>query len=331
MGKSEIAASKETAFQWHSTSPSPAPALSLTANSSPLALTSGPPDAGTPTRGLADGTRLIFAVLALASGVLLPALVPARASELGHLLLAMGFSLYILRGRPLPLLIIPIAVSSLAWLILVVVGLLPLAPILVIELTVASIGVVYTGRRLRRERLKGDLSLSLLEARVLELREMSFRDALTGLYNRRYATEAGHGFVAQSRRYGYDFHALMVDIDHFKRINDELGHPRGDEVLKEIASILRSAIRETDIAARIGGEEFLVLLPKANAESAQNIANRIRDLVGSTVFEGVPWTVTVSLGVTGIRESDELETLVERADSFLYQSKRSGRNRVSGT
>jgi diguanylate cyclase (GGDEF)-like protein len=278
-----------------------------------------------------DGLRILVSSFSVTGALAWLALAPTGSGDVVPVIVAFGTGLYLLRGRRLVFVAIPLVLALALWGTGVATGLLEPSPVVGVELGLPALLALVAARRLRLERLAKEHSVSLLEARVNELREMSFRDPLTGLYNRRYATEAGRGFVAHSKRYGGDLHALMVDIDHFKRINDELGHARGDVVLKGIAGLVRMAIRETDIAARIGGEEFLMLLPKAGAEHAQNIANRVRDLVGTTAFEGVPWTVTVSLGVTGLRDGDDFDGLVDRADSFLYYSKRSGRNRVSGT
>jgi diguanylate cyclase (GGDEF)-like protein len=286
---------------------------------------------GRAATGLDLRLRLPLVVVALALALVILVALPGGRMDAAPLVVAISVSLYLLRGSPLTFLALPFGAVALALTLLMLGRIVPSSIPVAAETGLAMALALVAARRLRLERLAEEESLSLLEARVLELREMTLRDPLTGLYNRRYVSEAGRGLVFQSRRYGSDIHALMIDIDHFKRVNDELGHPKGDEVLRGIASILRVAIRESDMAARIGGEEFLVLLPKAGAESAHNIANRIRDLVGATTFEGVPWPVTVSLGVTGIREGEDYESLVERADSYLYQSKRSGRNRVSGS
>jgi len=275
--------------------------------------------------------RVAFSSLFSLAALAFAAWGPGGSTDAAAPVLAFGLALVLLRGRPLvfllPALLLPLVLGAAGLLS----GLLHFGPFVVVETLLAAVAVLIAAHRLHLEHLAEELSISRLKESVEELREMTFHDPLTGLYNRRFAFESGRGLVAQHRRYGYELHALMIDIDHFKQINDELGHGRGDEVLKGIAATLRMAIRESDSAARIGGEEFLVILPKAGAEAAQNIANRIRDLVGTTAFEGVDRPVTVSLGVTGLRTGDDFESLVDRADAFLYQSKRSGRNRVSGT
>jgi diguanylate cyclase (GGDEF)-like protein len=172
--------------------------------------------------------------------------------------------------------------------------------------------------------------LSYLERENKELWNLSFHDGLTGLYNRRYAQETGQKLFNRAVRYHEQFHALMIDIDHFKRVNDKVGHAAGDEVLKEIAAILQDCVRASDFVVRYGGEEFVVYLVQADPELVQNIANRIRDQVASHSFGMVPWQVTISIGVASTQDKDRLEDLLDRADKYLYISKRSGRNRVSG-
>ena len=187
------------------------------------------------------------------------------------------------------------------------------------------------GRTIERIRLEGEISLRDLKSRNEELEELAYRDPLTQLYNRRYGFESLRKSISFVRRYGGELHILVLDIDRFKKVNDELGHPVGDSVLKDLAKILMETLRDSDIAARIGGEEFLVILPRTRSEAAQGVANRIRDSVAHAKFESVPWRVTVSVGVTSLRGDDTPESLFSRADMFLYDSKRSGRNRVTGS
>ncbi len=182
-----------------------------------------------------------------------------------------------------------------------------------------------------RIRLEGELSLRDLRSRNEELEELAYRDPLTRLYNRRFGFESLGKAISFARRYGGELHILVLDIDHFKKVNDELGHPAGDLVLSELAKLLQKDLRDSDVVARIGGEEFLVILPFSRAEHVQGAANRIRDITARTVFEPVPWRVTVSIGVTGLREGDTPESMFSRADRFLYDSKRGGRNRVTGS
>jgi len=187
------------------------------------------------------------------------------------------------------------------------------------------------GQAVERIRFEGEISLRDLKSRNEELEELAYQDPLTQLYNRRYGFEGLRKNISFARRYGGELHILVLDIDRFKKVNDELGHPIGDAVLTGLAKILMGSLRDSDVAARIGGEEFLVILPRARPEHAQSVANRIRDTMARTSFESVPWRVTVSIGVTSLRDDDTAESIFSRADGFLYDSKRGGRNRVSGS
>jgi len=178
--------------------------------------------------------------------------------------------------------------------------------------------------------LPGELRMKTLEEENKALWGLSYRDGLTGLYNRRYMEQAQAQLFARAVRYREQLHVLMIDIDHFKKVNDKLGHAVGDEVLKGVASTIQGIVRASDIVARYGGEEFILYLVQSNPELTQFIANRLRDGVSSVRFPDVPWTITVSIGVAGLQDGDSVEGLTERADQFLYVSKRQGRTRVSG-
>jgi diguanylate cyclase (GGDEF)-like protein len=185
-------------------------------------------------------------------------------------------------------------------------------------------------RVIRRNMMPGEERVRSLEEENKELWNLSFKDSLTGLYNRRFANETGIALFQRALRYREDLHVLMIDIDHFKRVNDELSHAVGDIVLSGVAAAMLNCVRTSDICARYGGEEFLVILPLAEPELAQAIANRIRNTIANDPFKEVPWRITVSVGVTGLQEGDSFESLVDRADRHLYRAKRSGRNRVEG-
>jgi diguanylate cyclase (GGDEF)-like protein len=182
----------------------------------------------------------------------------------------------------------------------------------------------------RKDTMPGEERLRSLEAENRELWNLSFRDGLTGLYNRRFATESGQTMFTRANRYHEQLHVLMIDIDHFKAVNDKLGHPVGDEVLKGVADVIKANVRGSDIAARYGGEEFIIFVMRSEPELVQFIANRIRDGIATHAFQNVPWQITVSIGIAGLQPDDTLEELVDRSDKFLYLSKHSGRNRVSG-
>ena len=176
----------------------------------------------------------------------------------------------------------------------------------------------------------GEERLQYLERENKELWDLSFRDSLTGLYNRRFAQETGQKLISRALRYHEQLHALMLDIDHFKKVNDKISHAAGDIVLREISMIIQECVRSSDFVARYGGEEFVIFLVQADPELVQNIANRIRDSIASHRFESVPWQVTISIGIASIQDNEKFDELIDRADKYLYVSKRSGRNRVSG-
>jgi diguanylate cyclase (GGDEF)-like protein len=120
----------------------------------------------------------------------------------------------------------------------------------------------------------------------------------------------------------------MFDIDRFKRVNDTFGHQRGDAVLKRLVEIVTQNIRDSDIVARIGGEEFLVLLPRTNGENALRIAEKLRGIVAESAFEELPWQITISIGVGNLSDGESLDAALARVDEALYAAKRKGRNRV---
>ena len=168
--------------------------------------------------------------------------------------------------------------------------------------------------------------------RFSSIKNMALYDTLTGLYNRRYFEER-LGLEAQKSFYGGTaLSIVMIDIDHFKKVNDTFGHTEGDKVLREIAGLLRTSVRKKDTVARYGGEEFILILPEAGLEESLMIAERIRRLVGSTPFEigQARVNLTVSSGISNFpsHRAGSKEELVKMADQALYDAKRGGRNRV---
>ncbi len=164
-----------------------------------------------------------------------------------------------------------------------------------------------------------------------KLLEMTKIDSLTRLYNRSHLDTRLSEELARSRRFGSCFSILMIDLDHFKQINDTKGHPCGDHALRILGAILRNFVREMDFAGRYGGEEFCCVLPETNAASACIMANRLRKKVEDElfVFAGEEFRITVSIGVAECcAGSKSLEALVSDADAALYAAKRNGRNRV---
>ena len=164
-----------------------------------------------------------------------------------------------------------------------------------------------------------------------KLLNMSQTDPLTGIANRRTLMDALEEEYRRARRYGHDLSVLMLDLDHFKKINDSYGHAAGDAVLKEFARIVMPEIRASDCFARMGGEEFAILLPESSLHSARLLADRLRSIVETLACDSPQGLigVTVSIGVSVLRNTDTSpEHLVGRADRCLYAAKAEGRNRV---
>ena len=164
-----------------------------------------------------------------------------------------------------------------------------------------------------------------------KLEKLANVDPLTGLLNRRAILNKLEESIKHSKRYETNLSVIMLDIDHFKKVNDSYGHFVGDHVLKRIALFLQRRIRDTDIAGRLGGEEFLVVLPKAIMSSALTAAERIRDNLANTKMKnlmGDVFSITVSQGVASYKPGDTVSSLVSRADAAMYGAKQNGRNRV---
>ncbi|MGE0239656.1 MAG: PleD family two-component system response regulator [Parvibaculaceae bacterium] len=175
-----------------------------------------------------------------------------------------------------------------------------------------------------------------LRSHVQATMELAVTDPLTGLYNRRYMENQTAALVEHAINRGKSLSLLALDVDHFKSVNDENGHAVGDRVLQELASRLKQSIRNIDMICRIGGEEFVIVLPNTNAEVAAKIADRMCRSISTKSFNvGArtgPLTITVSIGVAAVEgSSDTMETIMKRADEALYSAKRAGRNRVNST
>jgi diguanylate cyclase (GGDEF)-like protein len=161
--------------------------------------------------------------------------------------------------------------------------------------------------------------------------QLAYVDGLTGIYNRRYFEMQIATEIERASRYQGRMTAIMVDIDNFKRLNDEFGHLLGDEVLRQVSNVFVQQLRKVDVVCRYGGEEFAILVPQTSGANALEVAEKLRRAVAAFRFPGVPVKVTISAGVaeypTHGRTRDEL---VAAADAALYASKEAGRNRVSG-
>lgn len=166
-----------------------------------------------------------------------------------------------------------------------------------------------------------------LRRRTEELDRMSRTDHLTGLFNRRHLDDALHAVLASSRRHSFPFAALLVDVDHFKSVNDRYGHDTGDRVLQAVAAALADGVRTEDLVGRWGGEEFLVLAPHTDVAGAQVLGERLRACVAARTAGDV--AVTVSIGAAVVEgRGPETSTVLRAADRLLYDAKEAGRDRV---
>jgi diguanylate cyclase (GGDEF)-like protein/PAS domain S-box-containing protein len=178
------------------------------------------------------------------------------------------------------------------------------------------------------ERKRVEVELRTLQA---QLREQATRDPLTGLYNRRYLDETLRRELDRAGREGNPLSILMVDVDHFKRLNDTYGHPAGDEVLRTLGRLLQHHARSSDIPCRYGGEEFVVVLPDMPLEAARKRAELVRQDFADVriAFGGAELVATLSIGVSGYPgHGNTADELIRAADLALYEAKQSGRNRV---
>lgn len=165
-----------------------------------------------------------------------------------------------------------------------------------------------------------------------ELEHLANTDGLSGAFNRRHFTHLAQNELERARRYGHPLSLLIMDIDHFKRINDTYGHSAGDSTIRVLAETCRGLLRHSDFLGRLGGEEFAVLLPESALESATQTAGRLRELLSRTELplqnKNVTIVVTVSIGVASLQPDDTFETLMQRTDDALYKAKNAGRNRI---
>ena len=182
------------------------------------------------------------------------------------------------------------------------------------------------------ETIATQAAIAVQNARLYEqMRQMAITDTVTELHTRRHFTSLGVSEVERAQRYDRRLSVLMVDIDHFKRVNDTYGHNAGDQVLLAVAKICREALRATDIVGRWGGEEFAIVLPEADRDGASLIAERIRRMVAEMEIPSGPQRirVTVSIGVATLsKQRSALEVLIDCADRALYMAKQGGRNQV---
>ena len=187
--------------------------------------------------------------------------------------------------------------------------------------------------------ISGEVAVAIERVLIYhETLEISIKDELTQIFNRRYFNDRSHRELNRARRHKHALSFIIMDIDHFKNFNDTYGHAIGDEVLKWVAQQVQLGLRDTDILARYGGEEFMIILPETEKEGAVTVAEKVRKLVDKNStnltkkFDSpipIKRNITISLGVAQFEvDGDRLESLLEKADERLYKAKVNGRNQV---
>lgn len=205
------------------------------------------------------------------------------------------------------------------------------SPLLFMNYAVNSVAIFFLGLLIfyinEKNRRSNFVTKNFIEHQHRDLKELVKKDSLTGLYNRRHLNEVLPVECERARRYGRRVAMMVIDIDHFKKINDTYGHLKGDLILTQVAAIIKESIRQTDTATRYGGEEFVALLIEIEESAAYKCAERIRTRCESTAFAGVTWPVTVTIGLS-IYEGEDPELFFSNTDKLLYYGKENGRNRV---
>lgn len=174
------------------------------------------------------------------------------------------------------------------------------------------------------------LMLWRLQVQSEAMQRLSLTDQLTGVGNRRHLLLEAEGAFARRERGGEPLALVLLDLDHFKRFNDTYGHPQGDEVLVRFARLLQESVRRMDVVARMGGEEFAILMPHSDLGAAHRLADRLLEAVGQMLLPGAAATgeLSVSIGIAEASEQDDFDRLYARADRRLYRAKELGRDRV---
>ena len=205
---------------------------------------------------------------------------------------------------------------------------------ILISAVIIITGIFFWNRKLssdkkRFQHLYSDLNAlkDELESKNTELNKLAITDRLTGLYNRLKLDEALKKEFARYSRSSSSFGIILIDIDHFKMINDTYGHPTGDIILVSISQLLLSSIRITDIPGRWGGEEFLIICPGTDIKGIEKIAEKLRSIIEAHNFPEIK-RCTASFGATICRNDDTIAKIIKRTDEALYEAKKSGRNRV---
>jgi diguanylate cyclase (GGDEF)-like protein len=179
--------------------------------------------------------------------------------------------------------------------------------------------------RLQRELLSANRRL---KAREQQIRELSLTDPLTGLGNRRRLDESIETAISHATRHQRPLSVMMIDIDHFKEINDNFGHDSGDRALRAFADALKQHSRKSDLVARFGGDEFIILMPESDLHQAKATAERVGEKVAQMKVPPIDRPITASFGVAQMVDGDSAESLLARSDAAMYLAKAKGRNRV---
>ncbi|MGI6664033.1 MAG: GGDEF domain-containing protein [Christensenellaceae bacterium] len=202
---------------------------------------------------------------------------------------------------------------------------------LVVALSLSGAGLaimtVYITRAFEIEQERIRTLMEELEKSNNSLEELTNRDALTGIYNRRFLTQFMERELETCEQTGNSICVMMLDLDHFKRINDTYGHGFGDEVLIKFTQTVKESLRSYDVLARFGGEEFVVVLHDISLTAAKEIAGRVLRSVSNMEFRNNE-RITVSIGLVQSRRGEDIDSLIGRTDTCLYQAKNQGRNRV---
>ena len=176
-------------------------------------------------------------------------------------------------------------------------------------------------------------AIAIDNARAVEkIQELTITDDCTGLYNARHLYKTLEAEVYRSHRFGYEFSVVFIDLDHFKQVNDTYGHLVGSKLLTEIGFKIKSQLRLIDYAFRYGGDEFVVLLPQTNKDSAMIVAKRLRDMMRSTTFniEDIPLNIRASMGVASYPEdAKSAHEIIRQADEMMYMVKNSSRDNIA--
>ena len=200
----------------------------------------------------------------------------------------------------------------------------------VLVLDSAETGAFHVGDTQSLESVADICATAIQNAHYVErVKQLAYLDGLTGIFNRRFFELRISEEIERARRYGTGLAVIMVDIDNFKKLNDEFGHLLGDEVLRQVSSLFHQQVRKMDVVCRYGGEEFAILLSQTNAEQALGVAEKLRRLVETWQFPGVPRPVSISAGAATYPEDGTTrDELVKAADAGLYAAKQAGRNLV---